>query len=53
MPEGRGFTAKFGKIGWSDAHIAAIALSQGATLMTANKSDFEQVPGLNVQDWLG
>jgi predicted nucleic acid-binding protein len=41
------------KIGWSDAHIAAIALSQGATLVTANKRDLEQVPALNVADWLG
>jgi len=40
------------RIGREDAWIASIALAYDATLLTANKSDFQQVPGLNVEDWL-
>jgi tRNA(fMet)-specific endonuclease VapC len=39
------------RIGGRDARIAAIALAHGATVMTANKRDFQQVPGLNIAEW--
>jgi predicted nucleic acid-binding protein len=32
--------------------LAAIALVQGALLLSANLRDFRQVPGLNVESWL-
>lgn len=41
------------RIGRRDAQIAAIALANRAALMTSNKRDFQQVPGLRVEDWLG
>jgi tRNA(fMet)-specific endonuclease VapC len=35
-----------------DRLIAAHALSQGLTVITANTADFADVPGLAVEDWM-
>jgi tRNA(fMet)-specific endonuclease VapC len=49
----RGFAPKLVRgIGAMDARIAAIALANNAMLFSANLSDFRQVPGLLVEDWL-
>lgn len=40
------------RIGTMDLKIAAVALVNDALLLTANKSDFEQVPGLRFENWL-
>lgn len=39
------------KVGTKDLRIAAIALVNGATLLTRNTRDFEKVPGLLFADW--
>jgi tRNA(fMet)-specific endonuclease VapC len=40
------------RVGASDLKIAAIALVNGALLLTANLRDYSQVPGLRVENWL-
>lgn len=40
------------RIGRCDLKIAAIALVNDATLVTANTHDFEQVPDLHFENWL-
>lgn len=39
------------RIGTMDLKIAAIVLSQGATLLSRNLVDFARVPRLSVEDW--
>jgi tRNA(fMet)-specific endonuclease VapC len=41
------------RISTMDLKIAAIAVEKGALLLSANLRDFEQVPGLRVENWLG
>jgi tRNA(fMet)-specific endonuclease VapC len=40
------------RISTSDRKIAAIALVQNALLLTANRRDFEKIPGLRFENWL-
>ncbi len=39
------------KIGTNDLRIAATVLERNAILVTRNVSDFQQVPGLTIEDW--
>jgi tRNA(fMet)-specific endonuclease VapC len=43
--------AKGRKMPYADGQIAAIAVVQGVTLVTANVRDFRGVEGLRVEDW--
>jgi tRNA(fMet)-specific endonuclease VapC len=44
-------TAKL-RLGTMDLKIAAVALVNKAMLLSANRRDFERVPGLHVENWL-
>src|SRR5215208_3895581 len=39
-------------IGDADTRVAAIALSRGLTVVTGNERHFQQIPGLEKQNWL-
>jgi tRNA(fMet)-specific endonuclease VapC len=40
------------RIGTMDRKIAAIAIANDALLLTANRSDYEQIPGLRFENWM-
>lgn len=40
-------------IGVNDLHIAAHARSEGLTVVTNNLGEFERVPGLLIENWVG
>ncbi|MFO0806180.1 MAG: type II toxin-antitoxin system VapC family toxin [Gemmataceae bacterium] len=40
------------RIGAMDRKIAAITIANDSLLLTANRSDFEQVPGLRFENWM-
>jgi len=42
---------KLKKVGRADLLIAAIALAHRATLVTRNVRDFQQIPGLILENW--
>jgi tRNA(fMet)-specific endonuclease VapC len=39
------------RVGTLDLKIAAIALTNGLTVLTRNHSDFGRIPGLALEDW--
>lgn len=40
------------RISTMDKKIASIAIANNALLLTANRRDFEQVPGLRFDNWM-
>jgi tRNA(fMet)-specific endonuclease VapC len=40
------------RIGSMDLRVASIAIAGDATLLTRNVADFQQVPGLRLENWL-
>jgi len=47
-----GFRKSGVRIGTRDLKTACVAIVNGATLLTANRRDFEKVPGLKFENWL-
>ena len=47
-----GFRKSGVKIGSMDLKMASIALANQALFLTANRRDFEKVPGLRFENWL-
>ena len=41
-----------GHLGTKDMKIGSIAISTNSLLLTANRSDFEQLPGLRFANWM-
>ena len=39
------------RLGTMDLKIAAVVLSHNATLLSRNLRDYQQIPGLKVEDW--
>ena len=39
------------RIGTQDLRIASIAIAHSGIVLTRNRKDFEQVPGLTIEDW--
>jgi tRNA(fMet)-specific endonuclease VapC len=46
-----GLRAAHRRLGKDDLRIAAIVLEEGDTLVTRNTTDYQQIPGLRIEDW--
>lgn len=47
----RSWPATVKKIGTRVCRIAASAITNGLTVVTRNRQDFEQIPGARIEDW--